>query len=102
MVSNEHGRIRTNHLPNVRRIQDDVSGTIYESQFIRNDDGKTTKSETRKNENTRIRNQDGHVNTSNDVERLSNENFSLSGSVSKESGPNYVRQLGQDRERIKR
>ena len=56
MISNKHGRVRTNYLSNVRGIQNNVSRTIYRSQSIGNDGKKIVKSKTEKNENIEIRN----------------------------------------------
>ena len=102
MVNDEYGRIRTNHVPNVREIQDDISGTVYGSQPIRNDSGKTTEPKTRKNGNTEVRDQSGHVSPPDDVEEPNDKGSGLSRLVPKGPGPGHAGQLGQNRKRTKR
>ena len=56
MINDKYGRVRTNHLSNVRGIQNNVSKTIYRSQFIGNDDEKIVESKTEKNGDIKVYN----------------------------------------------
>ena len=72
MIDNQYEWVKKNYISNIRRIQNDVLETIYEFKFVRDDRKKITKSKTRKNGDTRVRNQGDYVNTSDDVEKLNN------------------------------
>ena len=62
---------------------------IYEFKFIENDRKKIIESKTRKNENTRVRNQSGHINTLNNVKKSDNEDTNVSRTTFKRSESNY-------------
>ena len=56
MIDNQYERVKTNHVLNLQRIQNDVLKTIYELELIEYDRKKITKLKTEKNKNIRIRN----------------------------------------------
>ena len=102
MVNNKHEWVRTNHVSNLRGIQNSISETIHEFQLIKNNNGKITELKTRKNEDIKVRNQGGYVDVSNNVRKLSNKDSSLSESVFKRLRSSHISQFGQNKEWIKR